>query len=170
VGGALIGAIGGYLSQPKAGDDREDCASLKFGKLGNCGDFATAMRAAMQCAGVSASIVAADNSPGKEFSPGHAGTYTTVVVPDPNDASMLQQPEKWKYFDLFMQLTSKDKTWSDIGSETWMNNFPNKKSFIKEYGSHNVKAWRCAGCGTINGWSVGICRSCRAKSPLPSSR
>jgi hypothetical protein len=173
LGGGILGAIAAYRNQPKPGDDREGCPPLKFGGLGNCGDWAIAMQAALRCAGVDSKIVAADDSPDTAFSEGHEGTFTTVIVPDPNDAALLQHPEKWKYFDMYMHLSETEKgvTWAGIGSEQWMGNFgDNKKDFIKELGgSHAVKAWRCA-CGTINGWSAVTCRTCKAGSPLPPAR
>jgi hypothetical protein len=169
VGGAVVGAIGAYFAKPPpAGPDNESCASIKFGKLGNCGEYAVAMRKAMECAGVNASIVAADDSPKKEFSDYHGGTYTSVITAEPNDAGMLQHPEKWTVYDLYEQLRDKEKKiWSDIGTEGWMNNFDKSKKFIKDFSGHNVKAWRCDGCGTINGFTAGVCRKCGIQSPLP---
>jgi hypothetical protein len=170
VAGAAIGAIAGYASQPKPGQDKEDVAPLKYGHLGNCGEWARALRLSMKCAGLkNARWVAADNNPGKDFSEKHSGTYTTTILtdgPDPN----LERPNSWEFFDAFMALTDKTQRWDGLPVDKWINNpaFRDKKKFIKD-SDGNARAWRCGSCNTINGWNARNCIKCQAMSPLPPS-
>src|ERR1700674_832602 len=169
-GGLLLGGAGGWFGgkklQPTPHQDREDVAPLKYGGLGNCGEWALALQAAMQCAGIFSQRVAADDDPGKKFSEKHSGTYTTIIVPDPTD---VQRADKWKFFDMFMDLSVPNKPWVGVNAEQWMNNFPGKKAFIKD-ADGNVKAWRCSSCGTINARNASNCRKCKAVSSLPIVR